>query len=290
MLQTIKKLLREQHIELSAALPLSATRITKPYLLERCGITDGSVVCFAIPYYTEPEGATNLSVYAYAEDYHLFVRELGAGLCARLTALYPDNRFAVFADHSPIDERHAAAAAGLGVIGRHGMLITEPYSSYVFLGELITDAILEDESGEIKYCRGCGACRAACPSELKGNCLSALTQKKGELSTEERELIRLHGSVWGCDKCAEVCPHTHMARNRGTLTSPVPFFSQERITNLTLPVLDAMDDQTFSRRAYSWRGRETIKRNIRLMGECDGAGKASDKAATPPHKSADETK
>ena len=89
MLQTIKKMLRDEHIELSAALPLSATRITKPYLLERCGITDGSVVCFAIPYYTEPEGVTNLSSYAYARDYHLFVRELGAGLCARLTALYP---------------------------------------------------------------------------------------------------------------------------------------------------------------------------------------------------------
>lgn len=290
MLQTIKNLLRDEHIELSAALPLSATRITRPYLLERCGISDGSVVCFAIPYYTEPDGATNLSAYAYAEDYHLFVRELGARLCARLAALYPGNRFAVFADHSPIDERHAAAAVGLGVIGRHGMLITEPYSSYVFLGELITDAVLEDESEEIKYCRNCGACATACPFELKDNCLSALTQKKGELSAEEQELIRLHGSVWGCDKCTEACPHTHMARNRGTLTSPIPFFSQERITHLTPSVLDAMDDQTFSRRAYSWRGRETIKRNVCILGECDGAGKASDKAASPPYKSADKTK
>ena len=290
MLKTIKQLLRDEHIELAAALPLSATRITKPYLLEKCGITDGSAVCFAIPYYTAPRDVPNLSAYAYAEDYHFYVRELGERLCAKLSSLYPGNRFAVFADHSPIDERHAAALSGLGIIGRHGMLITEPYSSYVFLAELITDAPLEDESCEIKYCRGCGACRAACPFELKGNCLSALTQKKGVLSPEEQSLIRKHGSVWGCDKCSEACPHTHIARNRGTLNSPIPFFSQARITHLTLSQLEAMDDQTFARRAYSWRGRETIKRNVCLMGECDGWGKETDKTASPPNKSADETK
>ncbi len=281
MLKTIKQMLRDEHIELSASLPLSATRITKPYLLERCGITEGSAVCFAIPYYTDPEGAPNLSAYAYAEDYHLYVRELGERLIPRLSALYPHNRFAIFADHSPLDERHAAATAGLGIIGRHGMLITEVYSSYVFLAELITDATLENESVEIKYCEDCGACRAACPFGLSGNCLSALTQKKGDLTPKAQALIREHGSVWGCDRCAEACPHTAAARARGTLASPVPFFSKALLPRLTLSALDAMDDQTFARRAYSWRGRETIKRNICLMGECDSGAKATDKPTAP---------
>ena len=281
MLHTIQTLLRDEHIELSASLPLSALRITKKYLLERCGISDGSAVCFAIPYYTTPDSPPNLSAYAYAEDYHLYVRLLGERLCGKLSELYPQNRFAVFADHSPIDERHAAALGGLGMLGKHGMLITEKYSSYVFLAEIITDATLPDQSVEVKYCEDCGRCRAACPYGLEGGCLSALTQKKGELTQDEQQILRRHGSVWGCDICAEACPHTHRARNARTLDSPIPFFSLARLPPLTLPMLEEMDDALFSRRAYSWRGRETIIRNVKLTGEDSELTNIADTSASP---------
>ncbi|MBQ9080678.1 MAG: epoxyqueuosine reductase [Clostridia bacterium] len=266
MREYIIQMLKNESIELCCVLPLSATRITKPYLLERCGISSGSAICFAIPYYTEPDGTSNISAYARAEDYHAYTRELGERLCSHLQQKYPQNRFALFSDHSPIDERHAAASAGLGVIGRHGMLITERYSSYVFLGELITDADLGGEPVQITYCEGCGACVKACPYKLDGSgCLSALTQKKGELTPDEVALMRKYGSAWGCDICSEVCPHTARARKNGTLTSPIPFFNKNLISHLTVDTVTSMDDTTFARRAYSWRSRETIIRNLKLM-------------------------
>lgn len=256
-------------IRLFAPIPLDLCKVKKPYLLDRAGIRpdSGSAVMLAIPYLTPaatvPE--RNLSAYAVPCDYHLFFRDLFDDLLPRLRAGFPDDRFAGFADHSPIDERDAAARAGLGVIGENGMLITGRYSSYVFLGEIITSAFLPSSVREIRYCEGCGACRRACPMEKIGTCLSALTQKKGALTEEENTVIRRFGSVWGCDICGEVCPHTRRALQNGTIYSEIPFFSQNTISHLTLPELDAMDDAAFSARAFAWRGRDTIRRNLLLF-------------------------
>lgn len=265
MREYITELLRAEGIELVGVLSLDDVHITKQYLLDRAEIKRGSVVCFAIPYYVKPDCTPNISAYAYGEDYHAYTRELGERLCGELQNTYPQNKFALFSDHSPIDERHAAASAGLGVIGTHGMLITEKYSSYVFLAEIITDADLGGTSVPIRHCENCGACRAACPYALRDGCLSALTQKKGELSPDEIEMIKKHSIAWGCDICTEVCPHTKKAIQSQTVYSPIPFFKNALIPHLTVQDIERMDDDTFARRAYSWRGRNTIIRNLKLI-------------------------
>ena len=267
MRELILQLLNNEGIDQVGVLPLRDVHITKQYLLDRVGIKSGSVICFAIPYYAEPDISPNISAYAYGEDYHAYTRELGERLCGTLRQVYPQNKFALFSDHSPIDERHAAASAGLGIIGTHGMLITEKYSSYVFLSEIITDADLGGTPQPIRHCEDCGACRAACPYGLHGGCLSALTQKKGELNEEEIQILIKYSSAWGCDICTEVCPHTKKALQAKTIYSPIPFFSKNLIPHLTVEDIQSMDDDTFSRRAYSWRGRDTIIRNLRLLSQ-----------------------
>lgn len=270
MLDTIISLFSEYHIDLYGCLPLSRCRITRRYLLDKVGIIDGSVVIFAIPYYTEAcDKRRNLSAYAVSRDYHLFVREMADELQRRLNDTFPANRFAFFADHSPIDERDAAVRAGLGVIGKNGLLITEKYSSYVFLGEIITDAVLPSQEFPLTTCHGCGACLAACPwkrgeSEI---CLSALSQKKGELSEAEQALLSRYDSVWGCDICQEVCPYTKQARKTGTLYTEIPFFKQDTLPLLSSDLVRTMEEKDFASRAYSWRGRETIVRNLTVVEE-----------------------
>ena len=97
-------------------------------------------------------------------------------------------------------------------------------------------------------------------------CLSAVTQKKGELSAEESALILRYGSAWGCDICAAVCPYTKKAIAEGN-TTPVEFFKTDRIANLTTNMVKAMDKETFRARAFAWRGRKTILRNLEIFGK-----------------------
>ncbi len=267
MLSYIHQLLHKHHITLVGTLPLTSCRVTKPYLLEKKGITGGSVIVFAIPYYSKAcEQKRNLSSYAVPRDYHLFVRQLEETVGTALHAEFPSAKFTFFADHSPIDERDAAARAGLGILGKNGLLITDEYSSYVFLAEIITDAVLPCQEHPLSLCRDCGACLAACPQRQGAcdTCLSALTQKKGALTEKERDAVGRHGTVWGCDICMEVCPYTKAAKATGSLYTPIPFFYHNTLPYLTSQTLADMNEKDFTDRAYSWRGRETIGRNLAI--------------------------
>jgi len=264
MLQFIRSLLEQENIHTFATLKLEDCRILRPYLLERARIGTGTAVILAVPYATSAVDH-NVSAYAVSRDYHVYFRELFDRLLPQLRQSYPDNRFVGFADHSPIDEIHAAARAGLGVIGDNGMLLTERYSSFVFIGEIITDAVLPSQAHEIGRCHHCGACRRACPVTLnKGECLSALTQKKGELTEQEQAQLAEHPLVWGCDICQEVCPYTAAAKTNGTLYDAPPFFREKTLPRLTLDILDAMSEEEFRERAYAWRGRTVIQRNLQI--------------------------
>ena len=277
MKQKISDLLTAHHIDCFGFLPLNACKIQKPYLLDKADIKNGTAILFAMPYYTRVcDGEKNISAYAVSKDYHLYFKELTDELLAILKTQFSHHRFAAFADHSPIEERTAASMAGLGMLGKNRLLITEKYSSYVFIGAILTDAILDCQVSEPSYCENCGLCLGACPMTQNetNTCLSALTQKKGTLTDQEEKLILKYGSAWGCDICQEVCPHTIKAKADGTIYSPIPFFSKDCIGVLTSEKLLSMDDDTFSKRAYSWRTREVITRNL-LLSESAHESKSS---------------
>lgn len=253
-------------------IPLSGCRVLRPYLLERAGITvdkvnTGSVVMLAVPYAVPLEKQT-VSSYAVAKDYHAYFASLFAQVLAKLRADFPDHAFAGFADHSPIDEVHAACISGLGVMGEHGLLLTRKHSSYVFLGEIITTIPTDNTPGEVLGCHGCGACRRACPVGLnKQLCLSDLTQKKGQLDDAARARLKDHPYVWGCDVCQQACPYTKEAARAGTLYTKIPYFLEDLIPCPDVATIDGMSDEQFSARAYAWRGRDTVRRNILIKEE-----------------------
>lgn len=262
MIDILKNVFTEEQLLLCEALPFYECSVLYPHKLARLGFVPESVIVFAIPYFVKDETERNLSRYAVPRDYHLYVKELEKRLIPSLEMRFQGHHFSLFADNSPIDERSAAVKAGLGVAGKNGLVLTERYGSYVFLGEVLTDLCYDEigtrQSFEITPCHACGACLAACPK--KKECLSALTQRKGVLSEDEEKEIVALGLVWGCDVCQEVCPY-----NRSIEETPIAFFQKERIPYLTRLSLEKMSDEEFSRRAYAWRKRETVLRNLRLF-------------------------
>ena len=270
MRNLIKSYFESKNIEYYAVLPYSVCREINPDIMSREDFKPKSVIVYLLPYYT---GETvNLSRYAASLDYHLALRECADGLISTIKEANPTANAKGYGDHSPISEVSAALVAGLGAIGDNGLILNEKYGSYVFIGDIVTD-IEPDILGaisprDVMTCHHCGACRRSCPTGiLRGegeDCLSAITQRKGELTDSEVDLMRKYNTVWGCDLCQSACPY-----NREPKITPIEFFHRERITELTRDILDGMDKAAFTRRAFAWRGRKTVERNLDLLNQSE---------------------
>lgn len=219
------------------------------------------LVCL-LPYYPGEYPGRNVGRYAVCDDYHTAGGTLLAGICAELAEAFPGHTFVPFLDVSPIPEVEAARLAGLGCVGRHNMLISPRYGSYVFIAEVATDLEIAPSAPTRTSCLGCGACLQACPGGALGDrgfdksrCRSFLSQKKGALEPWEAELIQRGGFAWGCDLCLEACP-----LNKAELT-PLPAMAQNPVPVLTWGNLGEM----VSRKAYGWRGKGPLERNLRLI-------------------------
>ena len=277
MANTVCEMLETQMGLPVRAIPLSMCRIIRPYLLDKAGIpASGTAIIFAVPYVVSADitdKRRNVSLYAVPEDYHVYIRELGSTLLPFLADRFPDHRFALFSDHSPIAEVDAAARAGLGLLGMNHLLITPTWGSYVFIAEIVTDVpynkVTQADMNDIQpippQCEGCGKCVRSCPAKHSPDeiCISALTQKKGTLSEAEQVALANHPLAWGCDICQTVCPHNQYAQD-----TPIVFFQRNRLIHINREMLDQMRDEEFSRRAYAWRGRAVISRNLRLQHSC----------------------
>lgn len=225
-----------------------------------------SVLVCLFPYYTGEHKERNISRYAMVTDYHMIAGEYLNRFCKALQEVFPQNQFEPFTDNSPIREVSAAFHAGLGRRGKNGLILHPKYGSYVFIGEVVTDLVLQpDQPLNPGECIGCGKCQNVCPqgalqsdgSVCLERCRSHITQKKGELTDWEIGQIQDGGLVWGCDICNDVCPMNQEAK----VLTPVPEFLES-----TVAVLDAqIAERLLKTRAYNYRGKKTILRNIQLL-------------------------
>ena len=266
MTEQIKKFFEENKIEYYAFADYSELKEIFPHIAARQSFKSRSAVIYLLPYFFG--FGDNISAYAVPRDYHIELDRINQGLIELIKSVVPTASAVGYGDKSPIDERFAAASLGLGVLGDNRLLINERYGSYVFIGEVMTDLPVEllgcAMTGEVKSCLKCGACLDGCPTGAllgSGECLSAITQKKGELTDTEREQILKSGCIWGCDLCQRVCP-----MNEGKEKTPIEFFQMNRIERLGEDTLHSMSEEEFKRRAYSWRGKKTVLRNL-LIGK-----------------------
>jgi epoxyqueuosine reductase len=167
-------------------------------------------------------------------------------------------------------EKAWAVKCGLGWIGKNSCLINKEKGSFFFLGSIITNLELfydDDESRE--YCGSCTKCMDACPNGAitapgiidAGKCISYLSiEHKGAFTDEDK--AKLHGWIFGCDICQDVCPWNRFSRAH----QEPQFLPSPKLTQMTTGDWETLDEDTFNElfkgSAVERTGFAGLRRNI----------------------------
>ena len=125
-------------------------------------------------------------------------------------------------DGSILPLKLAAIRAGLGWQGKHSLLISKKFGTFLALGGIITDADLEHNTiEESDRCRNCDKCQTACPLVALDKphvlnvkkCMSFLLQN--DKIPESLKLV-MENRIGDCEICQESCPW-----NKKHLKSPL---------------------------------------------------------------------
>lgn len=236
-----------------------------------------SIVVVLFPYYAGDKKG-NLSLYCRGLDYHVVTKQRLEPVAKALQAcLGSELHYGIYADTGPLADRYLALRAGLGFIGRNQMLIHPQYGSYFFIAYMTFNAVFEPDvlpAAGRSECIGCGRCISHCPGGAlqpdggfrAERCRSGITQKKGELEPWELEIFYRDSLIFGCDVCQQVCPH-----NQQVPLSPIREFTEDRIDFLREEDLEGLSKKQFLQkypdRAFTWRGPEVLRRNLRWLKE-----------------------
>lgn len=178
-----------------------------------------SLVCVALNYYTptchsRDPAKGKISRYAWGRDYHRVLGRRLKQLHLWMQAQFPDYRGRFYVDTGPVAEKPWAMQAGLGWIGKNGLLLTREYGSWVFLGVILTTLPLIPDRPHTAHCGTCSRCLEACPTQAivspgvvdSRRCIAYHTLESHAEQIPAEIAQNLHNWVAGCDICQEVCP------------------------------------------------------------------------------------
>ncbi len=214
-----------------------------------------SVVMLGVNYGPEHDPLTVLkqkdrgaiSVYARNRDYHDIIKgklkEL-AGLLSRRTGA----EVKVFVDTAPVMEKPLAEAAGVGWQGKHTVLVSREFGSWLLLGAIFTSAELPADAPHEESCGTCQACLDVCPTNAfpapfqldARRCLSYLNiEHKGPIPHEFR--VPMGNRIYGCDDCLAVCPWNRFA----SVSREMKLRARDELKAPSLSALAALDEPSF---------------------------------------------
>ena len=161
-----------------------------------------------------------IAAYARTREYHKVVKDMLFALGKRLGI-----ESKMCCDTVPISDKHWAARAGLGWIGRHTLLVTPRWGTWVNLGEIVTTeecseySDYSEHSEYSDYCAKCGKCVEACPNHAlapEGPPMMDVRRCTAYYTTHNpRPLppdLDTRGYTLGCDLCQLACPFSQAAR------------------------------------------------------------------------------
>ena len=184
-----------------------------------------SVICLgrrydraALERASDPPFARGLAAYARGQDYHVFLRKRARRLAAYVRTLGSGVSARPLCDVEPLLERAWAARAGLGFVGKNGLVIAPGQGSFMLLAEVVTTLPLTPDVPMAERCGACALCLEACPTQAftapyvldARRCIAYLT-----IEAEEDPAPALRPSLgerlFGCDVCQDVCPYNRVA-------------------------------------------------------------------------------
>ena len=198
----------------------------------------------------EKKSKGNISVYARNRDYHGLIKgrlkEL-AGLLARRA----DAKVKVFVDTAPVMEKPLGEASGIGWQGKHSVLVSREFGSWLFLGAIFTNVELPVSAPHEEHCGSCTKCLDICPTNAfpapfqldARKCLAYYNNEhKGQIPLEFR--IPMGNRIYGCDDCLAVCPWNKFA----SVTKEIKLAARAELEAPALAELVQLDDAGFRKK------------------------------------------
>jgi len=237
----------------------------------------------------QPQFPNKLKIarYALGLDYHFIIKNKLNELLTFIQTLVPQAKGRALTDSAPVAERYLASKAGLGFIGKNGMLINKQLGSFFFIGELYIDIDLDIPATTLNKpiqqnketlsnpfprfdaCETCDKCIKACPNQAiiePGivNSNQCIAYKTIEYKHEFDNNNRLAGYIFGCDICQNVCPF-----NSNIIDGWSEFNYRKEIAELLHEDWLSMSQKTFKQHFFATpmyrTGLKQMKRNIRKV-------------------------
>lgn len=181
-----------------------------------------------------------------------------------------------YMDTGPLLEHVYAQRSGIGWTGKHTLTLNERDGSWFFIAEIVTSLELAPDAPATNHCGTCTACIDACPTGAiiepykldARRCISYLTiEHKGAIEADMRD--KLHGLMFGCDICQEVCPYNRKRDERDGQRLPKDEWRAPDTESLTLDNVLLLPDARLAARLVGTplhrTGAARLKRNAALI-------------------------
>ena len=175
-----------------------------------------SVIVVTYNYLTDSEPQSDkyrTARYTWIQDYHILVKNLLEQLAEKIVNNYPTVRYRTTVDSSAISEKRWAMEAGVGYMGKNG-LIHNQHGSFFVIGILLVDRFCDnyDESLPKSDCGNCEICVRSCPVNaleipFQVDARRCVSYHNTEDKTPDYNELASQEYAFGCDICQEVCPH-----------------------------------------------------------------------------------
>lgn len=181
--------------------------------------------------------ARHIARYALGDDYHDVLDLILRRIEETIRDHDPTAETRRYVDTGPLSDRDLAARAGLGWIGRNGMLIHPDHGSWLVIGVLLTNLKTDLPVREIlDQCGACRSCIDSCPTGAivddrmvdSRKCISWVTiEHRGPIPTDLTD--RLEENLFGCDICQEACPWNESSPGPHEALAPRPSYGAKPI-------------------------------------------------------------